>query len=85
MTLFGYLKFSQSWLIFAGRRLGLRALEFLLKALGHARISLCASEFDALLKCFDRARYVALAEKGSSFAKDARVALAFFGRIHDDY
>ena len=81
----GHLKFSQSWLLLAVCRTGLRTLDFILKALGHVRIALCASEFDPLLKCFDRARYVALAEEGSGFAKDARVALAFFGRIHEDY
>ena len=65
--------------------MGLRALDFLLEALGHSRIPFSASELDALLKCFHRARYVALAEKCTGFAKDARIALAFFGSIHEDY
>jgi hypothetical protein len=63
----------------------LRALDFALETRGHPLISLRASKFDALLKHFDRTRYVALAEKGPGLAEDARVALAFSGGIHGDY
>ena len=56
-----------------------------LEALGHACVALGGREVDTLLKRFDRARYVALAEKGPGFAKDASIALAFCGGIHEDY
>lgn len=69
----------------AFRRIALRTLDFSLEALGHLRITLSIGQLHALLKHFDGARYVALAEEGSGFAEDACVGLAFFGRIHEDY
>ena len=51
----------------------------------HPRVAQRAGQFHALLKHFDRTRYVALAEKGPGFAEDASVALAFFGGFHEDY
>jgi len=61
------------------------AIDFALEALSHPRVAERARQFAALLKYLDRARYVALAEKGPGFAEDARVALSFFGGIHADY
>ena len=61
------------------------AIDLVLEALGHPRVAERAGQFDALLKYLDRARYVALAEKGPGFAEDARVTFAFLGRIHEDY
>jgi len=66
---FEHLKFTETWL----PETRLHALDLALKAPLHRRIPLCASEFNALLKSLDRARYVALAEMSSGFAKDARV------------
>jgi hypothetical protein len=79
------LKFAQSWLLFAVFETRSRAVDLGLEALGHARVALGGREVDTLLKRFDRARYVALAEKGPGFAKDASIALAFCGGIHEDY
>jgi|BogFormECP04_OM1_1039644.scaffolds.fasta_scaffold53912_2 hypothetical protein len=79
------LKFAQSWLLFAVFETRLRAVDLGLEALGHACVALGGREVDTLLKRFDRARYVALAEKGPGFAKDASIALAFCGGIHEDY
>lgn len=79
------MKLEKSWLLSGVLRTGLSALDFLFKALGHARIPFCASEFDPLLKSLDRARYVAPGERGAGSAEDPRIALAFFGRIHEDY
>jgi hypothetical protein len=56
-----------------------------LKACCHCGVSKIARDFDALLQDLDRSRYVALAEKGSRFAKDAGVAFAFFRCSHEDY
>ena len=75
--------FFEAWLFLAARA-RLRAIDLALEAPLHWRISLRASEFDALLKSLDRTRYVALAEMSSSFAEDARVAFTLFGRIHDE-
>lgn len=61
------------------------AIDLGLEALGHPKVALRVCQFDALLKHFGGARYVALAEKGPGFAEDASVALAFFGGIHEDY
>ena len=63
----------------------MRAIDLGLEALCHSHVALRGGQFHALLKHFDRARYVALAEKGPGFAKDAGIALAFFGSIHEDY
>ena len=84
----GALKFVQSWLfdgvfvVFRGRR---GALDLALEALGHLHVALRVRKLHAFLKQFDGARYVALAEQGPGFAEDARVALTFFGGIHEDY
>ena len=56
-----------------------------LKARCHRGVAETARRFDSLLQDLDRARYVALAEKGSRFTKDAGVAFAFFGGSHEDY
>ncbi len=63
----------------------MRAIDLALEALRHPRVALGGRQLDALLKDRDRARYVAFAEQGSGLAEDARVALAFFGGIHEDY
>ena len=79
------MKIAKSWLVFTVCGIGLCALDFFLEALGHSRIPFGASKFDALLKRFHRARYVAFAEQRTGFAKDACIAFAFFGGIHEDY
>ena len=79
------MKFAKSWLLLGFFGVGLRAIDLGLKALSHPRVAQRAGQFHALLKHFDRTRYVALAEKGPGFAEDASVALAFFGGFHEDY
>ena len=78
---------SLTWSDALGRawiELLLRGFDFGLETPGHPRVGEAVGELHALLKHFDRARYLALAEKGSGFAKDPRVRFAFFGRIHED-
>ena len=78
------MKFAESWLLFAVVGTRLRALDFRLEALGHARVTLGGGNFHSLLKRFDGARYVAFAKKGPGLAEDTSVALAFFGGIHEE-
>ncbi len=77
------LKFKRSWLPVFGA--GLSAIDLGLKAIRHPRVAERVGQLHALLKHFDRASYVALAEKRPGFAEDASVALALFGGIHEDY
>ena len=82
---FGLLTCERSWLFFRVLRTALDAPDLILKALSHAQIPFGASEFNPLLKSLDRASYVALGEKRARLAEDARITLAFFGCIHEDY
>jgi len=60
----------------------LHASNFVLKTAHHFLVAVSFGDVNALLKNLDGARYVALAEKGSRLAENARVAFALFGRIH---
>ena len=66
-------------------RAGSRLSDLGLEPVRHPRVAERIGQLDALLKHFDRASYLALAEEGPGFAEDASIALAFFSGIHEDY
>ncbi len=49
----------------------------------HLMVAEAGGQLPAFLQGFDRARYVALAEKRAGLAEDTRVALSLFGGIHE--
>ncbi len=70
------------WALFRRRIRRGKPLNFIAEAARHRGIALSPGQFHALLQYLDCTRYVALADEGSGFAKEAGVAFSF-GGVHD--